>query len=232
MNDEKEREYVVLFNQAGNEYTHKLDGLQPNTQYVVSLHVVESNVERTDFERICIEFRTKRQGAKESEYNFERSSEHMIVSNDGLSVTGHGQIRFGPYLNAQKGQILKVWLSMKDVDSGQCGIGFATKGFTIYHNNHRMLVYGNKKVLTSKEFTHGRDLAMRYWEKGEVVLMEVNMKKRIGKMYRQTMDQQGIQVIDEFYKVNLPETVAICVRLGQSKSKQVLTVIKQQITSE
>ena len=73
-----------------------------------------------------------------------------------------------------------------NVEAEHCGIGFATKGFSNSHNNHRMIVYGNKKVLMAKESKNERELAMRFWEKGENVIIEVNMKKELGKMHKQT----------------------------------------------
>merc|ERR1719295_98879 len=102
----------------------------------------------------------------------------MKVSEDGLSVMGKGQLRFGEYLKRENGQIYRVTFSMKGADPDKCGIGFVTtgRGFIDSHNNHRVLVYGNGKVLMAKEFKDGKRLSLEYWNTGDDVVVEMDMK--------------------------------------------------------
>merc|ERR1711971_306459 len=140
---------------------------------------------------------------------------------------GHGRLRFGQYLKAENAQIYRVTFSMKEADPEKCGIGFATTGFINSHNNHRMLVYGNGKVLMASEFKNGKKLEDEFWNTNDGLVIEVDMKNRKGIMFRKFTGDLGIDHLEPFYEVRLPETVAICVRFS-GKSAQKMSVLTQK----
>eukprot|EP01083_Nonionella_stella_P017006 47492_1 len=233
MNDMDTTRHIVPLETDKTEYSYTLEGLIPNQSYDVSIRCLETDVstneatERSDFVQVLIKFKTKKAPPKVKLFRFQSGHESMKVSDNGLSVTGNGQLRFGEYLKADNKQIYQVTFSMKDVDPEDCGIGFATKGFINTHNNHRMIVYGNKKILMAKEFKKGEALSGLFWEKGDDVVIEINMKRKQGIMHRKRKDDIGIDRWDDFYKVDLPDLVAICVRFA-SNTTQTLTVTHQR----
>ena len=135
------------------------------------------------------------------------------------------------FLKAEDKQIYQATFGMDDVlNIDDIGIGFATKGFINTHNNHRMIVYGNGKILMAKEFKNGKKLSTMFWDKKCDVMIEINMKNKVGIMYRKFKGEQNIYHVDEFYKIDLPDLVAICVRIAANNTdtKQTLTVKHQK----
>mmetsp|Transcript_50049 Transcript_50049/g.79719 ORF Transcript_50049/g.79719 Transcript_50049/m.79719 type:complete len:495 (+) Transcript_50049:27-1511(+) len=231
----------ILFTQKQSEYSYEIeDKLEPNSKYKVELNLVEelddnTVINRGDFECISLVLQTKKaKKEKCATFRFERGrAENLSVSSDGLSVTGVGQIRFGDYLLAEDEQIYSVTFSMAAVTASECGIGFASTGYINTHPSHRMLVYGNGKTLMASEFKRGElSAAGVCWSEQDEVVVEINMKQRVGKMYRKYSGAQNITCVEEFYRVELPEVVAVCVRLSprsktDGKQPQTLTVVQQ-----
>eukprot|EP01084_Bolivina_argentea_P240001 403275_1 len=223
----------ILFNENKQQYSCDLQTLNANKKYKICINCMEmdcynnNKLDRSDFETINMIFKTKKPLAKMGLFKFQLGNKTMVVSNNGLSVNGYGQLRFGEYLGAEHKQVYRVTFSMKDVNPNDCGIGFATIGFINTHNNHRMIVYGNTKILMAKEFKNGKKLSNRFWDKGDEIVIEMNMKKKQGIMYRKFKNDVGINNLDEFYKVDLPDKVSICVRFA-ANTTQTLTALQQK----
>ena len=217
------------------EYCCDFDGLCPNQQYEAHITfsemvgVDQTRLQRTDVNAQSVSLRTSKEKVAAERFEFQRCSETMKVSEDGLSVSGHGQLRFGEYLDGENKQIYRVTFSMKETDPEQCGIGFATTGFINSHNNHRMLVYGDGKVLMAKEFKGEQRLSDVFWSADDEVVVEMDMRNGKGIMFRKFTGDLGIDHLEPFYEVRLPRNVAICVRFSGKKSQK-MTVLSQKFT--
>ena len=241
-NDIVSKSKPILLDVDKNKYEYTFDELEDNQKYKVSMIIMEgqsgcdtasaiTKSVRSDFDGIECIFETRKVLKKIALFKFQTGSDTMKVSEDGLSVTGHGQLRFGEYLKAEDKKIYQITFSMENVNIEDCGIGFATKGFINTHNNHRMIVYGNGKILMAKEFKNGKKLSNMFWDNKECdVMIEINMKNKVGIMYRKFKGEQNIYHVDEFYKIDLPDLVAICVRIAANNTdtKQTLTVKHQK----
>ena len=155
----------------------------------------------------------------------------VITKKDGIIVN----LKFGEFLYASDAVIYEVVFDLKDVDKNTLSFGFMTPEFELpsdaiihwnYGQNHSLTVNGNGYVCISNEFKtkeghksyiDGCHPDAPFWTKLNKLHVEIDMIKRIGRMWTETKKN--------IFEVGLPESVAILLDWGDSE--QTVSVISQ-----